>query len=247
MPYFSCISPLGEFFLQKEKPTAICPAAKGSPAKPVVELLVDGVSCWVCSVPFPGGAGGEGASQAAFVPFLPTFNIPRASSQHYPGTGALLAQGSPSKYHHFDFNKIKPRGECSFSWFSWWIWVSALPAGSVAYFVLLSVCSLSPCLPLNLCWADGAGILKLGLEISTALLEDHSSFGSLKTLKPQMFCCIPRIPALHFWNWDCRRESWGLLSCPVVCGYVGVPEQQECGCTKSVFLSIFTFCGCWYF
>lgn len=68
--------------------------------------MVSAAGCVLCLS--QGGALGEGASQAAFVPFVPGFNIPSASPQHHPGTAALLAQWSPSKYHHFDFNKIKP-------------------------------------------------------------------------------------------------------------------------------------------
>lgn len=142
MTYFSCISPLGEVFLNKKNP-AICTAAKGSADKPVVELwwMVSAAGCVLCLS--QGGAGGEGASQAAFVPFVPKFNIPRASPQHHPCTGALLAQWSPSKYHHFDFTKIKREGNVP---------PVDFPDGFGSLLCLEEVwlilsCCLSPCLP----------------------------------------------------------------------------------------------------
>lgn len=91
--YFSCVSALGEFFLKKKKnQQQFVQLPKDHQTNQLWNSwwTVSAAGCVLCLS--QGGALGEGASQAAFVPFVPRFNVPSASPQHHPGTAALLAQ-----------------------------------------------------------------------------------------------------------------------------------------------------------
>lgn len=57
-----------------------------------------------------GGTLKEGASKAVSVPFVHRLSTLSALPQHHSCAQMLLSHSGPSKYHHVDFNKGKPRG-----------------------------------------------------------------------------------------------------------------------------------------
>lgn len=107
--------------------------------------------------------------------------------------------------------------------------------------LLLSVCSFPPCLPLNLCWSDGqAGILKLCLEINTALLGDRGSSGSWKPwdLKHVAFAVSHTFHTSFKLGLE-NRMAGGLLSSPFVfwmCDF-------SCGCSQTVGVWLYQGCS----
>lgn len=116
----------------------------------------------------------------------------------------------------------------------------------------LAVCLLPPSLPWNLSWTSRS---------SEAVVRDKYGFGGgswliLKCRNPETSNILLLLYSTH----SCtssrlglqKKADWGVVVFPiclwlcVILG-VGVHEQQECGCTKAMFLSIFRLCGSWYF